>query len=120
MWTNGTSRSLPVSFATPAVAPEHDDLVAGVEELVGHRGELRPPVAVERVEDVRPDLGEAAIGPAVGQSLRLLPLDPSSMSARTASMSPRAKASYDRRTMVTFTAESVVEKIGGRWPSTSS
>ena len=56
-------------------------------------GELGPPVAVERVEDVRAHLGDAAVDAAVREPLRLLPLDASSMSARTAAMSPRAKAS---------------------------
>lgn len=57
------------------VTPEHDDLVAGVEKLIGYRGELRPPVAVERVEHVRPDLGKTPIRPSMLETLCLLPLD---------------------------------------------
>src|SRR6476660_6976973 len=62
-------------LADTPIAPNHDDLVAGVEELVGHGREIVPPLIVERVEDVRPDLVEAAVEPAVRQTLRLVPLD---------------------------------------------
>ena len=57
------------------IAPDHDDLVARLEKLPGHGRELRPPVAVERIEDVRPDLGQTAVGAAVREPLRLLPFD---------------------------------------------
>jgi quercetin dioxygenase-like cupin family protein len=57
------------------VAADHDDVRAGVEELVGLGGELVPPLVVERIEDVSPHLGEPAVEAAVGQSLGLVPLD---------------------------------------------
>jgi mannose-6-phosphate isomerase-like protein (cupin superfamily) len=62
-------------LADPPVAPDHDDLVTGLEELVGPGRELLPPLLVERVEDVRPNLVEAVIEAAVRQALRLVPLD---------------------------------------------
>ena len=57
---------------------------------------------------------------AAGSTYVTLDGETALLSATTASMSPRAKASYDRRTMVSFTAGSVVEKIRDTWPSTSS
>ena len=74
-WTNGTSSSLPGSLRAAAVAPEHDHLVAGVEELVRIGAELVPPLLVQRLEDRARDLGEAAVEAAVRQALRLVPLD---------------------------------------------
>src|SRR4029453_2736796 len=58
-----------------AVAPEANDLVAGVEELRRDGRELVPPLLVERVEDVAPHVLEAVVRTAVRQALRLLPLD---------------------------------------------
>ena len=66
---------LPRLLRRAAVAPEDDDLVAGVEKLVRHGRELRPPVAVERVEDVGAHLGDAVVDAAMREPLRLLPLD---------------------------------------------
>ena len=67
---------LPGLLRHTPVAPQHDHLITRIEEFFRHSGELGPPVTVEWVEHVRPDLCEAAVRPAVRESLRLLPLDP--------------------------------------------
>jgi mannose-6-phosphate isomerase-like protein (cupin superfamily) len=62
-------------LANPSVTADHHHLVSGLQELVRPGRELLPPLLVERVEDVRPDLVETVVETAVRQALRLVPLD---------------------------------------------
>src|SRR5689334_5148600 len=71
----GNVELLAGSLRDAAVTPDHDDLVAAVDELLGVGRELRPPVAVERIEDVAPHLVETLVVAAMWQPLRLVPLD---------------------------------------------
>ena len=57
------------------VAPEHDDVGARVEVLLGCDDERVPPVPVERVEDVAANLVEPVLDAAVRETLRLVPFD---------------------------------------------
>src|SRR6185503_14797929 len=59
--------ALPGLLRDAAVAAEDDDLVTRLEELVRLGGELRPPVPIERVEDVRAHLRKTVVGAAVRQ-----------------------------------------------------
>jgi quercetin dioxygenase-like cupin family protein len=59
----------------PSVAAHDDHFRPGIEEFLGIGGELVPPLLVERVEDVPTYLVEAAVEPAVRQTLGLVPFD---------------------------------------------
>src|SRR5580765_8158552 len=52
-----------------AVAPQHHDLDAGIEELLRRHDELVPPVPIERIEDLATNLVDPAIGAAMGEPL---------------------------------------------------
>jgi hypothetical protein len=71
----GDVELLPGLLGDPAVAAQNDDLGPGVQELVRLGRELVPPLGVERVEDVPPDLVDPPVEAAVGQPLRLVPFD---------------------------------------------
>src|SRR6476646_7001445 len=63
------------ALAAPRVAPDHDDVVAAAQELLGRGVEVLPPLLVERVEDGGADVGQALVDAAVRQALSLVPLD---------------------------------------------
>jgi hypothetical protein len=63
------------SLGDSAITADDNYLFASIQKLLGLRGELVPPVAVERIEDVATYLIGANVGTAVRKTLGLLPFD---------------------------------------------